>query len=300
MNMKWIAVAHLVSAISMIAIPIGLAIYLHRRFQKSWNLWWIGGATFIASQAGHLPFNIAVDLMFKRQWLPAPPKEWALIFNAVFLGLSAGMWESWFRWIAYRWWAKKARSWQSGILLGAGHGGAEAILLGLLSLYTLLNIWVLTGQNLFEIYPAEQAALAQRQLTEYWSQPWYLPLLGTAERVFTIIFHIAASLLVLQAFLRNQILWVWLTVLWHALMDGFFAVYLSGAWQDYPWRYLAIEGLLGILAGINLIIIFSLKQPEPPGPGLPTPPSAPIKPKELSPVKEPSEDLDRTRYYDAE
>ena len=41
----------------MITLPIALGIYLTRRFQLGWRLWWIGGATFVISQVGHLPFN---------------------------------------------------------------------------------------------------------------------------------------------------------------------------------------------------------------------------------------------------
>ena len=55
------------------------------------------------------------------------------IIYAVFLGLSAGVFEETARYLTYRFWAKDARSWSRGLMLGAGHGGSEAILVGALA-----------------------------------------------------------------------------------------------------------------------------------------------------------------------
>ena len=44
----------------------------------------------------------------------------ALIFNAIFLGLSAGFFEELFRYGMFRWWLKDAHTWRKGILAGVG------------------------------------------------------------------------------------------------------------------------------------------------------------------------------------
>ena len=62
----------------------------------------------------------------------------------------------------YRWWAKDARSWRTGLLAGAGHGGIEAIILGILVLYAFIQIIVLQNIGPETVLPAEQLDLARQ------------------------------------------------------------------------------------------------------------------------------------------
>lgn len=202
--MDLLLITHLLNGLLMVGLPVGLGFYLTRRFRLGWRLWWIGAATFILSQVGHLPFNWIFTRLFAMGTLPTPPVEWRLLFNATFLGLSAGLFEELARAAVYRWWADDARSWRKGVLLGAGHGGIEAIVLGVLVLTTLVNMLILRGPDAARLVPPEQMALVQQQVGEYWSAPWGLTLLGAVERSFTLIVHIALSVLVLQAFTRRQ------------------------------------------------------------------------------------------------
>jgi len=249
--------AHLLNGLLMILIPVGLGIFLTRKFRLGWRLWWIGAGTFILSQVGHIPFNFALTALFQQGFLPKPPEAWTPIFNAVVLGLSAGLWEELARYAAYRWWAKDARWWGKGLILGAGHGGIEAIILGGIVLFTFVNMVVVRSLDLSNLVPPEQLTAAQQQTVTYWSTPWYLVMLGTLERCLTIIFHLAASLLVIQVFIRRQIGWLWLAVGWHAFMDAA-AVYTARLWPPY-----LVEALIGLLALVSLWIIFSLRQPVP-------------------------------------
>ncbi len=290
--------AHFFNGLLMVAMPVGLVIYLTRRFHLGWRLWWIGAATFVISQVGHIPFNFLLTRLFQIGVLPPPPASWHPYFNPVVLGLSAGLFEELSRAAIYAWWAKDARSWQRGVLLGAGHGGAEAIILGGLVLYTFIQMAALRNMDLSHVVPAGQLKAAQQQLSAYWSASWTASLLGAVERLFTIPCQICLSVLVLQAFVRRQAVWVALAVLWHAVLDGL-TLYLVGIWQGQPWSSYAIEGVIGILAVISVVILFTLyrSEPEPP-------PSAPvvepilaqaIQPVELS--KDLSqESLDKTRY----
>ena len=45
----------------MILIPIIVALFIRRRTAAPWRLWFIGAATFIASQVLHIPFNFVVQ-----------------------------------------------------------------------------------------------------------------------------------------------------------------------------------------------------------------------------------------------
>jgi len=105
--------------------------------------------------------------------------------------------------------------------------------------------------------PAEQLPLVQEQVANFWVSPWYAGLLGAVERVFAICFHLSAAVLVLQAFTRKNLIWLWAAILWHAMVDGIAvaAVSMVGPY----WT----EALIGIMALISLGIIFALRDREP-------------------------------------
>ncbi len=244
------------NSLLMIALPLGLGVYLSRRLEVGWRLWGIGAATFVLSQVGHIPFNALFTRLFDVGALPRPPQAYALLFTALFLGLSSGLWEETFRYGAYRWFVRDARAWPQGLMLGAGHGGIEALILGLLAFVTLSRMIALNGADLAGAVPAEQIPLVQQQIAAYWSTPWYLALLGAVERVFAILFHLTASLLVLQVFLRGQIRWLWLSVLWHATLNAV-TVLVSA------YGALAAEGVLALLSLVNVALLVTLCRRSP-------------------------------------
>jgi uncharacterized membrane protein YhfC len=280
--------AHLFNGLLMIVMPLGLAIYLTRAWKLGWRLWFIGAATFILSQVGHIPFNYVAGLVLNKTGLVNLSPVAQKTFNAVFLGLSAGLFEELFRYGMFRWWVKDARTWRKGVLAGAGHGGAEAIILGGLTFYAFLQLAAYRNADLSTLVPAAQLVVAKAQITAYWSASWYASLLGAVERFFTIPTQIAFAVIVLQTFTRKKWFWVWLAVLYHAIVDAT-AVFAIGHISAY-W----IEAIAGGFAILSVIIIFSLRQPEPIDP---QPVSVfPVSHLNLRPVEETSDSLDNSKY----
>lgn len=275
----------------MIVLPIGLGFFLARRYGLAWRLFFAGGITFILAQLFHIPFNFALTLAFKKDILPAPPPQWHLLFNALVLGLSAALFEEFARYISLRYFLKKQRSWKKALMFGAGHGGTEAVILGIIAAIAYINLIVLRSNPvLLESLSPTQLQAVQQQLQAYWSAPWYMSILGAVERVFTICFHLSAAVLVMQIFLRNQWRWLGLAIAWHWLLDGL-TVYVVGMWGA-----LATEGMLGLLALVSLGIVFALRStdssPPPPAASVETPPSSPEGPwPALTPDL-----LERSRY----
>ncbi len=250
-------ITHLLNALTMVIFPILLGIFFVHRFNLGWRLWWIGAATFVLSQIGHIPFNRLLTYLFEQGILPSPPENWQLVFNAVVLGLSAGIWEESTRYATYRLWAKDARTWNKALMLGAGHGGIEAILLGALVLLTYFQMVALQDVDLVSVVPANRLAILQARVDYYWSLPWTLSLLGSLERGFTIMTHLALSVIVLQVFTRNHIHWLWIAIGWHALTNAT-ALITLGRWGPY-----AAEAALAVVALIDVVFIFRLRQSEP-------------------------------------
>lgn len=287
--MNILTVTYFLNGFLMIAMPVGLTIYLTRKFKQGWRLFWIGAATFIFSQVLHIPFNALVTPVFSQPGFIALPKGLQILILSAFLGLSAGLFEELSRYAMYRWWAKDARSWGAGLLAGVGHGGVEAIILGFLVLYGYVQMLYIRGMDIATLVPADQVELAKSQIQAYWSAPWPMTLLGALERLFTIPLHLAFSVLVLQAFTRKKFWWVGLAVLFHALVDGV-AVFASQSGLSA----LATEGMIGIFTLVSVAIIFALRQPEPQPDPLPAPVSVPeFTP---APIAETDENLDKTRF----
>jgi uncharacterized membrane protein YhfC len=298
-NEAILTITHFLNSALMIGLPIGLAVFATNKFRLNWRLVWIGAGTFIFSQVFHIPFNSLVNSLIARGILPYPLMPSArMIYSAVFGGLSAGIFEEVSRYIMYRWWAREARTWRQGILAGVGHGGAEAVILGSLTLWTFIRIISLRGVDLSTVFPPSQVEIARQQIAQYWSAPWPLTLLGAVERAFSIVTHICLSVIVLQVFTRKQIRWLWLAIGYHALWDASIAGIAAKLLSAYPWGAYAIEGLLGLTAILSLGIIFALRGGEPLAPieeelpPLEAPASAPI----LPPVEESPENLEKSRY----
>jgi uncharacterized membrane protein YhfC len=281
-------IAHLLNGLLMVGMPVGLAIYLSDRWKLGGRIWWIGAATFILSQTGHIPFNWLVGIVLNQTGRVAWNPIYQLIFNAVFLGVSAGIFEEGARYLVMRWWVKDVRSWRKGVLFGAGHGGAEAIILGAITLYAFLQLVAIKNADLTKLFPANQFALAQRQVQAYWSATWYASMLGALERFFTIPCQIAMAVMVTQVFIRRNIGWLQAAISYHALLDGAAVV-----GQKYI-NPLSLEGVIGIFAILGVAIIFLLRQPEP-SEAISLGEQAVVVPQ-IVPVQETSENLEKTRY----
>lgn len=277
------------SALIMIVSPLVLGYVLARKLGVGWRLYGIGAATFFLSQVFHIPFNwlIIEQLGLIPTDVSVPAN---LIIAAIFLGLSAGVFEEVARYLAYRYWARDARSWGQGLMLGAGHGSIEAILVGLLFTINFVVVVAFT-RGLITLppdVPAEATAALEQQADILFSQPWYLALAGGVERLFALTLHLSLSLLLLQVFTRRQLWWLFLAIGWHALANAL-AVYLLETYGA-----LAAEGVLAVIAIISIAFMFAFKRPEPAEPEqLPLPEPAKARPVDIPLTKE---QLEKSRY----
>ncbi len=267
----------------MIVLPVVLARKIAMSYRVGWGFFGIGAVTFILSQVGHLPFNWFV--LQQSGWLDGSN----LLILSVFLGLSAGTFEGVARYLTFRFWAKDARSWRQGLMVGMGHGGIEAILVGVLG---SINFVILLGlregyfQGILVTVPVEQLTLVDQQIEALFSVPAPQAVYGAVERVFAMMLHLSASLLVLQAFTRRQLRWLAAGIMWHSVIDGAL-VYIFRTW-GIVWS----EVGLGLLSFVSLGIIFWLRVPEPvEAEPLPLPKLRPLTPLDIS-----GDSLERSKY----
>lgn len=230
----------------MIILPISAWIFFARRFKLSWKLVLAGGLAFIASQVLHIPVLSILSPTLKNN---------SLFINAILLGLLAGIFEETARYILFKFVLTNARTWKEGVFVGLGHGGTEALILGILAATTFATMLAYRSIDLATVpsIPANQLELAKQQVAAYWSAPTFLPLLGFVERIFAMCLHVSLSLMVLYAIANRKMMWFWLAILWHALVDAT-AVFVSP-----KIGVVATEGIVALSAIISLWLIFRLR-----------------------------------------
>jgi len=241
-----LASAYVISFLGMILLPIIAWIIFTRKFSLSWKLVLAGGLTFIASQIPHIPLVQAMGSLMAKN---------SLLVNAIILGLLAGIFEETSRYILFKFILKKARSWKESILVGLGHGGTEALLLGILAAVGFVTMLGYRSVDLSTVpsIPADQLELAKQQVAAYWATPAYIALMGFVERIFAMYLHVSLSVMVIYALASKKPVWFWLALLWHATVDAV-AVYVS-----QKVGILAVEGIIALFAVFSIWIVFLLR-----------------------------------------
>jgi uncharacterized membrane protein YhfC len=280
----------LLNPLLMILMPLGLGVFLARRLRVEWRLYGIGALTFIGSQILHIPFNLWILQPFlERQGLIGNPDSYAIAIVALLFGLSAGLFEESARALIYATALRGSRSWRKGLMFGAGHGGVEALLLGLLALYGFFQALALQDVDLRAVVPLEQLELAQAQLQSYWSAPWHMILLGAVERVGAMAAHIFMATLVLQSFLRRNPLWIGAAIFWHTALNAVTLIVLNAHGPYWAEAVVIAFGLVSV--GLTL----KLRTPDPETSPHPTSAPSPA-PIEFPTVAPSPEQLEDSRY----
>jgi len=268
--MGGLAIAHAVEAIVVFAAVGGLAVWLRRRTRVGYRLLGAGALVFIASQLVHLPLNWALGHI-----LPSRPE--LLWITAAALGLSAGVCEELARYIAIRFVARRVRFTGPALMLGAGHGGVEALFVGAMAVIAVVNLAVLHQHPdaiLDGLTPEQQlAAVASIEAIE--ATPVVLPLVAALERLMVLPFHLAATLIVTAAVVKKKPLWLLAAVLFHAALDA------PTAWLSWTVGPLAAELWIAGLSVSSLVVLWGLgrrlREPSDEPAELAAPSGAPIE-----------------------
>ncbi len=237
-----------------VVFPLVLGWWIIRKRHTSWKLFGVGVVTFICSQIFHLPVVAGLNVLFNSEAMPSIDPSFAPFFNAIVLGLLAGLFEETARWVGYKLLKERGNSLGAALTLGAGHGGIEAIAIGAIVLFTLVSMLSLQAIDSGSLaLPADQMEAVQQQLQVYFSAPWYMPLAGAVERISAVALHISLSILVWLSFARRNALWFWGAILYHALVDGLTVVAVS-----FGMSIWILEGLLIITSFAMLMLIYRL------------------------------------------
>jgi uncharacterized membrane protein YhfC len=252
-----------------IVFPLALAFYVSRRLHVRWRYFWYGVAVFAAVQLfTRVPLVYVLNIVLAPQLKASQTFVWGWLF---ILALTAALFEEVGRYFGYRiFMGKEEKTWSKGVMYGIGHGGLESIVLvGLLSsALSLVNILSIQLLDITKL-PAEQQATLHDRFAALAAQPVWLPLLGGYERLCAIVFHIAMSIVVLQAFRRGQMRWLWYAVGLHFLLDFGAVAFATGlpnltTGLGSTTIALIVEGWTTLFAILGLWLIFALRDDAPP------------------------------------
>jgi len=240
--------AYFLNGLLMIALPLALGVWLVRRFSTEWSVFAVGALTFAASQVVHLPFNqfVLMPLLSAQQGTQVARQ----VVGAFAVGLSAGVFEELARYVAMRWMGRGRQGFAPALMFGAGHGGLEAILLGGLALYALLQALTLRNADLATVVSADRVDLVRAQLDAFWGAAPYAALMGAVERLSALMLHLFDSVLVMLAVVRRQVRYLLLAVLAHTMFNAVALLSL---------QHFGVYLTEGLLLALGLVCVYSLR-----------------------------------------
>ncbi len=183
--------------IILFVLPIAVGVWINRRWGVSWMPFLGGALAFVVSWVilSLVPVGGALNLV---------------IASIVQMGAL---------YLIYRFQLKTVRTEREALMVGAGLGGIELILLGVIALFTLVQMIPLRSaadKTLIDlaarIEGIEEEAVTPSQIdelrelsNEYWGRPWYEPLAQLIQPLTVLPIQAALSVIVLGAVMQNDL-----------------------------------------------------------------------------------------------
>jgi uncharacterized membrane protein YhfC len=248
----------LFSLIVSVGVPIALVTVLKVRKKESVLTALAGAAVFIL-------FVMVVEsfvnqMMFRTVALLSTNKAAFVIYTC----LAAGLFEETGRMCLFFLMKNKIHSPAGAMMYGAGHGGAEAILLvGITCVNNLILVWMLNTQGVEGLTAGlngAQLVSMQNAIATYTQSPEIFCLAGI-ERLITIPLHIALSVLVWMAVNKKVPFWFYfIAILLHAVCNLPAALYQTGVLNNI----ILVEGITALLVlGVMLLAFYQYRTSRP-------------------------------------
>ena len=191
------------------------------------------------------------------------------ILLAFVAGLFPGVFEETGRLIAFKTVLGKRKNRETSISYGIGHGGFEVVLLLGLSyiVYTVYAVMINTG--IFGIMVDQVAAQAPDEVASIEAIGDFLVGFSFAdlsvslvERVFAVLFHIGASIMVFYACRDKKKFWLYpAAVILHTLMDFVAAMSIFEVISISSWALEGIIAVFGLIVFFGSYLLFYKKDP---------------------------------------
>lgn len=235
----------------MIGGPILAGLLLVRRYgfeQNSLRVFLGGAGAFIVAEV----ILVAAAQITGASGLLTGSGDIARLGLAITYGISIGIVEEGANYVILRVWLRDARSWAQGLMLGVGHGGAEAMLAGITTL-----VWYVTMLSLRSGPPPGQTltdtdrTAIDATLSAYFGTAWPLPVAAALQQLFLLALAVGLASLVMHSFLSGRAVFVPLAMGLHAFATT--ATIVAGQFGvTYSMMVAAACGALGLWIAYRL------------------------------------------------
>ena len=265
----------IVGTVLWVAVPVAVAIIWKVKKKEPFTTILIGAATFLLFALilekpiqNVLAFPTAMGLPDHAvsRFLSANP-----ILPALVSGLFPGVFEETGRLVAFKTILRKRKNRETSISYGIGHGGFEVILILGITYIQYIAYAVMINTGIIGIIINQVASLAPDQLGSVESvvnllTGFSFADLGIAfvERIFAVLFHIGASILVFYACRNKKSFWLYpFAILLHTAVDFIGALSIFNVIHLSPWvleGIIAVFGLLTFLGAYFLLYKKDIKK----------------------------------------
>ncbi len=261
--------------ILFIVVPIIIWIFWILKKKERFTTILIGAAVFVLfalilekpiQNALIFPTYMGLPDHGAARFINARPVLWSIL-----VGFFPGLFEETGRFVAFKTVLKKRKNRETSISYGLGHGGFEVIFILGMNFVNYIIYALMINSGMYKtavIDPIMQAA--PDQLEAALAIPKQLAAFSVAtlgisifERIFAVLFHIGASLLVFYACKDKKKFWLYpLAIILHTVMDGMLGLNMKGIINLSDWSLEMIVLVVGSLTFFGSYFILYKKDTD--------------------------------------
>jgi len=201
------------SVVLSVGAPIALFFIVRKKYGK-------GVLPVLLGAAGFILFAMVLEQILHFAVLEASPQLIERPFWYIFYGsMAAGVFEESARFASFHILKKRRTGFGTALQYGIGHGGAEAIILGGISMISIV-VLIAMANNFGAQAPEVLGAAAMQQVQAVAEAPPAVMLVSGIERLLAIGVHVSLSVAVYYAVYQPRKVWLYpLAVVLHALVN---------------------------------------------------------------------------------
>ena len=241
-----------------LAVPLAVALFWKFKKKERFTTILIGAAVFllfavtlekIIQNVLIFPTALGLNDTALSRFVNARPVLLSLI-----AGLFPGVFEETGRLVAFKSVLRNRKNRETSVSYGIGHGGFEVMFILGITFAEYLVYAVMINNGKYQTIVDEVLAKAPDQVGQVYDAAAQICGFGFAglgvmvvERIFAVLFHIGASILVFYACKDRKKAWLYpLAIVLHTLLDFIAGMYLFGVIHISEWGLEAIVGVFGL------------------------------------------------------
>lgn len=240
-----------VSLLISIGLPVALTIWVMKKYRPGF---WAVASGMIVFLVLQVFIRIPLMQAFAASEAGNVFIENNMLLYVVIAALTAGIFEEFGRYFAFKIMLKNRRGFGHGLAYGIGHGGIEAIVLIGLSYVSNIVVSIMINSGGTAALSGAEAAMLQPGINAILATPSIDFLIGGVERIFAICLHIGFSILVLYGVRKRNIAYTLLAVLLHGVVD--FAVVNIATSLGALWS----ELFMFVVAAVSIVYVVRMKR----------------------------------------